>query len=112
MALDQAPDVKMVFKIPFRIETPVGSYNPDWAVYLTRNGEEKLYFILETKGATSLMELRSREQLKIHCGKKHFATLENGAEMQTSLPHYRALGFAKNCYSFLKTQRKQKFDNQ
>lgn len=85
LALDQDPDVKMFFKIPdrFKIETPIGSYNPDWAVYLTRNGEEKLYFILETKGDTNLMELRTREQLKIHCGKKHFEALENGVEMQT-----------------------------
>ena len=84
LALDRDPDVKMFFKIPgrFKIETPIGTYNPDWAVYLTRNGEEKLYFILETKGDTSLMELRTREQLKIHCGKKHFEALENGVEMQ------------------------------
>lgn len=52
LALDHDPDVKMFFKIPerFKIETPIGTYNPDWAVYLTRNGEEKLYFILETSG--------------------------------------------------------------
>ena len=76
----------MFFKIPnrFKIETPIGTYNPDWAVYLTRNGEEKLYFILETKGNTSLMELRTREQLKIHCGKKHFEALGNGVEMQAT----------------------------
>ncbi len=61
----------------------MGAYKPVWAVYLTRNGEEKLYFILETKGDTSLMELRTREQLKIHCGKKHFEALKNGLEMQT-----------------------------
>ena len=50
LALDNDPDVKMFFKIPdrFKLDTPIGSYNPDWAVYLTKNGEEKLYFILET----------------------------------------------------------------
>ena len=55
LALDNDPDVKMFFKIPdrFKIDTPIGSYNPDWAVYLTKNGEEKLYFILETKGSDS-----------------------------------------------------------
>ena len=74
----------MFFKIPerFKIETPIGTYNPDWAVYLTRNGEEKLYFILETKGTTNLFDLRTPEQLKIRCGKKHFEVLENGVEMQ------------------------------
>ena len=52
VALDNDPDVKMFFKIPdrFKVETPIGTYNPDWAVYFVKNGEEKLYFILETKG--------------------------------------------------------------
>lgn len=68
----------MFFKIPerFKIETPIGTYNPDWAVYLTRNGEEKLYFILETKGTSNLFNLRTPEQLKLHCGKKHFEALD------------------------------------
>lgn len=84
VALDNDPDVKMFFKIPdrFKIETPIGTYNPDWAVYLTKNGEEKLYFILETKGSTSFMDLRTKEQLKIHCGKQHFKALENGVELR------------------------------
>ncbi len=86
IALDNDPDVKMFFKIPdrFKIDTPIGTYNPDWAVYLTRNGEEKLYFILETKGSTSLIDLRTKEQLKIHCGKQHFKALDNGIEMQVA----------------------------
>lgn len=86
VALDNDPDVKMFFKIPdrFKVETPIGTYNPDWAVYLVKNGEEKLYFILETKGSTSFMDLRTREQLKIHCGKKHFEALDNGIEMQVA----------------------------
>lgn len=86
VALDNDPDVKMFFKIPnrFKIETPIGTYNPDWAVYLTKNGEEKLYFVLETKGSTSFMDLRTREQLKIHCGKKHFEALDNGIELQVA----------------------------
>ena len=86
VALDNDPDVKMFFKIPdrFKIETPIGTYNPDWAVYLTKNGEEKLYFVLETKGSTSFMDLRTGEQLKIHCGKKHFEALDNGIELQVA----------------------------
>ena len=50
LALDNDPDVKMFFIIPdrFKIDTPIGSYNPNWAVYLTKNGEEKLYSILES----------------------------------------------------------------
>lgn len=83
VALDNDPDVKMFFKIPdrFKIDTPIGTYNPDWAVYMTKNGEEKLYFILETKGSTDFYDLRTKEQLKIHCGKQHFKALDNGVEM-------------------------------
>ncbi len=86
VALDNDPDVKMFFKIPdrFKIETPIGTYNPDWAVYLTKNGEEKLYFILETKGSTNFMDLRTKEQLKIHCGKQHFKALEDGVELRVA----------------------------
>ena len=69
----------MFFKIPsrFKIETPIGSYNPDWAVFVEKDGEQKLYFVLETKGTASLFDLRNPEKLKIHCGKKHFDALEN-----------------------------------
>lgn len=82
-ALDDDPDVKMFFKIPkrFKIETPIGTYNPDWAVYLERDGDKKMYFILETKGTTDLSVLRTPEQLKFHCGTEHFKALENGTEM-------------------------------
>jgi len=85
-ALDDDPDVKMFFKIPdrFKIETPIGTYNPDWAVYLDRDGEQKLYFILETKGTTDLFGLRTPEQLKIHCGTEHFKALQNGVEMRVA----------------------------
>ena len=86
LALDNDPDVKMFFKIPsrFQVDTPIDTYNQDWAVYLNKNREEKLYFILETKGSTSLMDLRSKEQLKIHCGKKHFEVLGNGVTMEVA----------------------------
>lgn len=77
-SLDNDPDVKMFFKIPsrFKIETPIGSYNPDWAVFMEKDGEQKLYFVLESKGTTNLFDLRSPEQLKIHCGKQHFEALD------------------------------------
>ena len=78
-SLDNDPDVKIFFKIPnrFKIETPIGTYNPDWAVYLEQDGDTKLYFVLETKGTTSMYDLRTPEQLKIQCGKAHFEALEN-----------------------------------
>ena len=64
--------------------TPIGTYNPDWAVLWEKNGEQKLYFILETKGSTSLFDLRTPEQLKIHCGIEHFKALDNGVEMHVA----------------------------
>ena len=86
LALDNDPDVKMFFKIPraFKIETPIGTYNPDWAVYLDRDGEKKLYFVLETKGDTSVFGLRTPEALKIHCGRQHFKALDNGVELRVA----------------------------
>jgi len=84
-SLDNDPDVKMFFKIPsrFKIETPIGTYNPDWAVYLEQNGDKKLYFVLETKGTTVLSDLRTPEQLKIWCGRAHFEALDNGVRFSS-----------------------------
>lgn len=86
VSLDNDPDVKLFFKIPsrFKIDTPIGSYNPDWAVYLTKNGEEKLYFVLETKGTTDPWGLRTPEQLKIHCGKEHFKAIGEGLKFDVA----------------------------
>ena len=86
VALDNDPQVKMFFKIPraFKIETPIGTYNPDWAVYLDRDGAKKLYFVLETKGDTNLFSLRTPEQLKIHCGKQHFKALDSDVELRVA----------------------------
>jgi type III restriction enzyme len=69
----------MCFKLPgkFKVDTPIGTYNPDWAVYVEQNGEEKMYFVLETKGSTNLFDLRTKEQLKITCGEKHFKVLDS-----------------------------------
>ena len=69
----------MFFKIPskFQIETPIGTYNPDWAVYVNKDDVERLYFVLETKGTTRLDDLRGSEQDKIKCGERHFAALDN-----------------------------------
>jgi len=86
IALDEDTDVKMYLKIPakFKIETPIGTYNPDWAVYMDRDGEQRLYFVMETKGTTRIGDLRTPEQLKIHCGEQHFAALTNGAELRVA----------------------------
>jgi len=77
LALDQDPRVKMFFKLPrqFKIDTPLGMYNPDWAVYMESDGDNKLYFIFETKGSSFEFDLRSPERLKFNCGKAHFEAL-------------------------------------
>ncbi|MFI3292595.1 MAG: DEAD/DEAH box helicase family protein [Rikenellaceae bacterium] len=86
VALDNDPDVKMFFKIPskFKIETPIGTYNPDWAVYLERNGVEKLYFVIESKGTATIGDLRTNEQLKIKCGMAHFNSLNYHTDLKVA----------------------------
>ena len=77
--LERNTNIKLYAKLPanFKIETPLGNYNPDWAIVYEERGEEKLYFIAETKGTLLSSELREVEKGKIHCGKKHFEALSN-----------------------------------
>ena len=64
--------VRFFFKLPseFKIDTPLGSYNPDWAVVF--ESDSRVYFVAETKSSTVEGERRSKENLKIQCGRKHF----------------------------------------
>ena len=68
-------DIEFYFKLPawFKIKTPIGNYNPDWA--LVKNGSKKVYFIAETKSAGQ--ELRPSEENKIKCGQAHCRALNN-----------------------------------
>lgn len=74
-------DIKLYAKLPnwFKIPTPLGSYNPDWAVVIEKDGDKKLYFVIETKANTSADALRPTELQKIKCGYKHFEALGNKA---------------------------------
>ena len=78
--------VKLYAKLPgwFKISTPLGSYNPDWAILIEQDGEKKLYFVLETKGNTSEEALRPTESAKIKCGRKHFAALGGQVTFDTA----------------------------
>ena len=71
------PAVKCFAKLPawFKISTPLGSYNPDWAILFDIDGERKLYFVVETKGNVDDAYLRPVEREKIHCGRAHFRAL-------------------------------------
>lgn len=84
VALDKDPNVKLFFKIPshFKIETPIGTYNPDWAVYYDKDGIQKLFFVIETKGSENPADRSGSENLKIECGKRHFSALGNGVRFQ------------------------------
>jgi len=72
--LETMEKVKFYFKLPywFKIQTPIGSYNPDWAIVL--ENDKKIYFVAETK---SEGEIRGSEGIKIKCGKKHFEQLDD-----------------------------------
>ncbi len=76
--------VKLYIKLPdwFKIETPLGSYNPDWAVLIEKDNIEKLYFVVETKGSILSEDLRAKEEKKIQCGEKHFAALGNNTRFE------------------------------
>lgn len=70
-------NVKVYVKLPnwFKIDTPVGSYNPDWAAVINKDGIEKLYFVIETKGTDVMGFLRPEEQSKIAFARKHFEAI-------------------------------------
>ncbi len=78
--LEKATDVKLYAKLPgwFKVPTPLGSYNPDWAVLIGSDTGERLYFVVETKGSLYNNDLRPTETAKIECGKKHFKALTVG----------------------------------
>jgi len=69
--------VKLFTKLPswFKINTPLGTYNPDWAVLIEEENEEKLYFVVESKGSDLGLDIKTSESSKIECAKKHFAEI-------------------------------------
>jgi type III restriction enzyme len=75
--LDSREDVKLFIKLPakFRVPTPVGEYNPDWAILKHKDGEDRMYMIRETKSTSDPSKIRPTEQAKIDCGRKHFAAV-------------------------------------
>ncbi|MCF7994961.1 MAG: DEAD/DEAH box helicase family protein [Chromatiaceae bacterium] len=72
--LETRPEVVVYAKLPrgFLIPTPVGDYNPDWAISFTAGSVRHIYFVAETKGSMSSMKLREIEQTKIACARKFF----------------------------------------
>ena len=77
-------DVILYAKLPsrFKIDTPIGNYNPDWAVVLNTDEGEKLYFVAETKGTENINDLKGSEKKKILCGRKHFEVIDTGIKYE------------------------------
>jgi type III restriction enzyme len=78
--LEKNEAVKVYAKLPgwFRVPTPLGTYNPDWAVLIEKDGVERLYFVVETKGSLFKDDLRDKEGAKVACGNAHFEALAVG----------------------------------
>ena len=89
--LDSREDVKLFMKLPekFRIETPVGAYNPDWAIIKQVDGQDHIYMIRETKSTLDESKRRPSENAKIHAAKKHFEAIginESTVDYAVSVP--------------------------
>lgn len=80
--LDVSDEVVVYSKLPrgFFIPTPVGDYNPDWAIAFTEGKVKHVYFVAETKGSMSTLQLKGVEEAKIECARKFFASLNGKAE--------------------------------
>ncbi|MDN5935259.1 MAG: DEAD/DEAH box helicase family protein [Nitrosospira sp.] len=79
-AMEKNDAIKLYAKLPgwFRVPTPLGSYNPDWAVLVEEDGAQRLYFVVETKSSLFTDDFRDKEGAKIECGKAHFRALAIG----------------------------------
>ena len=91
--LDTNTDVAVYVKLPdsFYISTPVGHYNPDWAIAFYEGTVKHIYFVAETKGSMSSMQLRQIEESKIHCAREHFKAISNGDVVYDVVDSYAAL---------------------
>ena len=94
-SFNENENVKLFTKLPswFRISTPLGSYNPDWAVLIEKDNQEKLYFVVESKGSLFTEDLRDSEEAKIICAKKHFKEISDKTEYVVSngFEHFREM---------------------
>ena len=82
--LDTSSEIVVYAKLPrgFLIPTPVGDYNPDWAISFKQRSVKHIYFVAETKGSMSSMKLREVEKTKIECARKFFSELNEQIETE------------------------------
>jgi type III restriction enzyme len=91
--LDISSEVSVYVKLPkgFYISTPVGKYNPDWAIAFNEGTVKHVYFVAETKGDISTMELREVESAKISCARKHFQAISSDKVKFDVVSNYKEL---------------------
>ena len=91
--LDVDSDVAVYVKLPggFYISTPVGKYNPDWAIAFYEGNIKHIYFVAETKGSMSSMQLREIEKSKIYCATEHFKAISGDNVKYHVVDSYEAL---------------------
>lgn len=91
--LDSNKDVAVYVKLPdgFYISTPVGHYNPDWAIAFYEGTVKHIYFVAETKGSMNSMQLRLIEESKIHCAREHFKAISNNEVVYDVVDSYKSL---------------------
>ena len=91
--LDTNSDVAVYVKLPdgFYISTPVGHYNPDWAIAFYEGKVKHIYFVAETKGSMSSMQLRLIEESKIHCAREHFKAISSDSVVYDVVDSYQSL---------------------
>lgn len=91
--LDTDTEVAVYVKLPdgFYISTPVGHYNPDWAIAFYEGKVKHIYFVAETKGSMRSMQLRLIEESKIHCAREHFKAISNGNVVYDVVDSYKSL---------------------
>ena len=91
--LDTSADVAVYVKLPsgFYISTPVGKYNPDWAISFHEGSVKHIYFVAETKGSMNSMQLREIESAKAHCAREHFRAISSDSVVYDVVDSYSAL---------------------
>ncbi len=92
-SVDTSNEVAVYVKLPngFFISTPVGKYNPDWAIAFHEGKVKHIYFVAETKGSMSSMQLREIEKAKIHCAREHFKAISTSSVVYDVVDSYAAL---------------------
>ncbi len=91
--LDTCKDIAVYVKLPkgFFISTPLGKYNPDWAIAFKEGTKKHIYFVAETKGSMNTLDLRLAEHSKIHCAREHFRAISNEQVTYDVVDSYQAL---------------------